>query len=217
MKLTTHLVLTLLLCVMSAAAQAQSYFTNGFGVFGYTTTNGAVTITQFQGAGNIFTGSNVNVTVPTTINNLPVTAIGQGAFAGDYMNLGSIIIPGSVTSIGDNAFTSCTYLTNALIGGGVTNIGAYAFQNDRAMTNIFSWVTPRSHNDLVFASDINTTVYYLPFNLGWSNTYIGQPPRRCGIRNSRRSASAPTINNLYYSSRCQQLFRPPSEPITCCK
>jgi BspA type Leucine rich repeat region (6 copies) len=176
MKPTARFVFRLLLCLMPTATQAQSYYTNSFGVFSYTTTNGAVTITHFQGAGDIFTGSNVNVTIPSSINNLPVTAIGQSAFTGDYMNLGSIIIPGSVTSIGEDAFTSCTYLTNALIGGGVTNIGAYAFQDDRAMTNIyFLGNAPAATNNQVFASDIYTTVYYLPFNSGWSNTYIGQP------------------------------------------
>ena len=50
--------------------------------------------------------------------------------------LTSIIIPDSVTSIGDNAFASRSGLTSVTIGNGVTSIGGYAFYNCSGLTSI---------------------------------------------------------------------------------
>ena len=46
-----------------------------------------------------------------------------------------LIIPNSVTSIGDYAFSGCTSFTSVTIGNGVTSIGDYAFC-DAALTSI---------------------------------------------------------------------------------
>ena len=54
----------LLLLALPAAVQAQ---------FTYTTNNGAITITGYTGPGGA-------VTIPSTINGLPVTSIGDQAF-----------------------------------------------------------------------------------------------------------------------------------------
>jgi len=45
-------------------------------------------------------------------------------------------IPGTVTSIGDNAFDYCGSLTNLVIPNGVTNIGAGAFENCDNLTTV---------------------------------------------------------------------------------
>ena len=55
-----------------------------------------------------------------------VTSIGDSAFSG-CRDLTSIIIPDSVTSIGVNAFWSCRNLTSVTISNNVTSIGNYAF------------------------------------------------------------------------------------------
>jgi hypothetical protein len=49
---------------------------------------------------------------------------------------GSYLIPDSVTSIGDNAFSSCYYMTNVTIGTNVTSIGARAFYYCTGLTNV---------------------------------------------------------------------------------
>ena len=64
-----------------------------------------------------------------------VTRIGERAFVGCIF-LSSLVIPDSVTSIGDYAFEDCYSLTGIVIPDGVTSIGDYAFSSCRSLTNI---------------------------------------------------------------------------------
>ena len=68
-----------------------------------------------------------NLVIPDTYNGLPVTAIGNRAFYGDS-TIESVVIPNSVTTIGDYAFRGCKGLTGELIiPDSVTTIGDSAF------------------------------------------------------------------------------------------
>jgi hypothetical protein len=91
------LAVTVLVAVVGvlAACPSQAQFT-------YTTTNGTITITGY-------TGTNANVVIPTTIDGLPVTSIGAHAFQSASIN--TVTIPNSVTSMGEDAFGSCSSLT----------------------------------------------------------------------------------------------------------
>ncbi len=64
-----------------------------------------------------------------------VTKIGNHAFAYCY-DLTSITIPDSVTSIGGSAFSRCTGLTSVTIGNGVTRIGKSAFYACNDLTSV---------------------------------------------------------------------------------
>ena len=93
--------------------------------FTYTTNNGTITI-----MGNTLYGSTgpfppLTLSIPSTINNLPVTSLGDHALS--CPSLTSVMIPNSVTSIGDLAFYDCTSLTNFTIPASVTSIGEEAF------------------------------------------------------------------------------------------
>ena len=87
--------LLLLLLTLPAVVQAR---------FNYTTNNGTITITGYTGRGGV-------VAIPNTINGLPVTSIGNGAFR-SVTSLTRVTIPSSVTYIGDEAFEGCTSLTS---------------------------------------------------------------------------------------------------------
>ena len=125
---TLRLMLVLLLLTLPPVVKAQSY-TNNYGIWAYTTTNDAISITGYSGPCGA-------VTIPDTINGLPVTSIGDHAFqngsAYNGCNL-SVTIPDSITSIGDYAFDDIN-LFSVTIGNGVTNIGVVAFAYCRLTT-----------------------------------------------------------------------------------
>jgi hypothetical protein len=73
-------------------------------------------------------GSAKELVIPDTINDMPVTAIGDRAFAG--RDLASVVIPDSITAIGAGAFSNNS-LEKVVIGSGVTGIGRGAFSNNR--------------------------------------------------------------------------------------
>jgi hypothetical protein len=100
--------------------------------FTYTVTNGTVIILSYSGPGG-------NVTIPSTIDGLPVIAIGNGAFSSSPSSstpLTGITFPASVTSIGDQAFYQCGSLTKVVIPDSVTNLGDAAFCFCGSLSNL---------------------------------------------------------------------------------
>ncbi|MGP8199388.1 MAG: leucine-rich repeat domain-containing protein [Limisphaerales bacterium] len=114
-----------LLMLAAAAAQAQS--SNGYGYMVNAGNTNTVTITNYTGPGGA-------LTIPTNLNNLLVTSIGNSAFK-YCTNLTSVTIPSTVTTIGDHAFYFCTNMTSVTILGPVAAIGDYAFAGCASLTN----------------------------------------------------------------------------------
>ncbi|HXP62589.1 MAG TPA: leucine-rich repeat domain-containing protein [Dongiaceae bacterium] len=110
-------VLSLAAAALAAIGPAPS--ARAQGPFDWEAANGSVTITGFAGVGP---GS---ATIPSTIDGLPVTAIGFGVFRGSLLT--SVTIPDSIITIGDYAFDGCANLTQVSIPDSVTSIGAVAF------------------------------------------------------------------------------------------
>src|SRR5271170_2347111 len=125
----------LLLLGLPGVVQAQdAYSTNADGsIYTYST--------NADGGANIvaYAGPPWAVTIPTNINGLTLTTIGQEAFYDAALT--SVTIPGSVTSIGEEAFDDCISLTSVTIPNSVTTIASYAFYK---CTNLTSATIPNS-------------------------------------------------------------------------
>ncbi len=75
------------------------------------------------------------ITIPASIKGIPVTMIGDSAFA-ECLSLTSVTIPNFVTTIGDYAFAESDSLTNVTIPDSVTTIGNHAFRGCRSLTSV---------------------------------------------------------------------------------
>ena len=96
--------------------------------FTYVTNSGTITITGFTGPAGA-------LTIPGTINGLPVISIGTAAFY-QRNSLTSVTIPNSITSIGRDAFHSCISLMSVTIPDSITSIGNAAFEGCFSLANV---------------------------------------------------------------------------------
>jgi len=108
-----------------------------------------------------YTGNSANVNIPAQIQGLPVTGIGERAFAGNN-RLNSINIPYSVTFISGWAFQNCSSLTNITIPYSVTFIGNLAFSGCGSLTNITIPSSVMSIGNSAFSGCGNLTSITLP-------------------------------------------------------
>ncbi len=117
----TWLVLVGLLVLGVPATQAQlSYRTANGSIYDYSKNPDGISCTITG-----YSGTNTDAIIPTNINGLAVTIIGEQAFELD--NLTSVTIPYGVTDIESNAFQQCGPLNGVTIPDSVTNIGEGSF------------------------------------------------------------------------------------------
>lgn len=121
------------------------------GYYYFTNTGSSAIITNYTGPGGF-------VSIPPTLNTLPVAGIGYSAFfaqngmtgvsipssvdsIGDHAfhgcsGLASIAIPSSVTNLGSWVFAYCAHLGSVTISNGVTDVGDYDFQSCSSLSNV---------------------------------------------------------------------------------
>ncbi len=80
-----------------------------------------------------------------------VTSIGESAFSG-CRGLTEVTIPNCVTKIANSAFSGCTALTEITIPDNVANIGEYAFYGCRSLKTIMIGSGVRNIGDYAFNS-----------------------------------------------------------------
>ena len=81
-----------------------------------------------------YTGNLSELEIPDTEDGYPVTAVGDYAFYGT--NTVSVVIPDSVTSLGNHAFFECSSLSLITIPDSVTSIGNRAFYSCYSLNSI---------------------------------------------------------------------------------
>ena len=81
-----------------------------------------------------YNGSATNPEIPSAINGVSVTEIGESAFE-NCTSLTSVTMPDSVTSIGFCAFYNCKSLTSVTIPDSVTSISESAFEDCKSLTS----------------------------------------------------------------------------------
>ena len=144
-RISASWILPLLLLTLPAVVEAQ---------FNYTTNNGTITITKYI-------GSDAAVTIPDSINGLPVTSIGALAFQA-ITSVASVTIPDTVTIIGNDAFDSCTGLTNIAIPNRVVNVGSGAFGGCTSLISVTIGESVTNIGDGAFVSCTSLTRVTFP-------------------------------------------------------
>jgi hypothetical protein len=93
-------------------------------------------------------GQAKEVVIPDTYEGVPVTSIGEKAFYSCSF-LTSVTIPDSVTSIGNNAFEDCEELLELILPGSVRRVGREAFAACRKLARV---VIPENIEELEYDS-----------------------------------------------------------------
>ena len=86
---------------------------------------------------NKYKGSDTTVTVPSKINNKPVTWLNTGAFEGNT-GIKKVILPSSLLGIRDSAFKGCSKLEEVigLENTQVTELKSYVFSGCKNLKTI---------------------------------------------------------------------------------
>ena len=90
-----------------------------------------------------YSGEATEVSIPVSINSIPVTSVGNSAF-NNCCSLTHITIPEGVTNIGESAFYDCSSLESIRIPESVTSIGEGAFKGCKGLQDEKGFVIIRS-------------------------------------------------------------------------
>ncbi len=129
--------------------------------------NATVSITTYIGSGGV-------VIVPNLLAGYPVTTISTLAFSGSSIT--GVVLPDTVTTIGQSAFQSCASLTAITIPAGITEIGTLAFSFCHNLKKVFFLGNAPAMGVNVFSNVASLTtfrVYYQNGSTGFTNPWLG--------------------------------------------
>ena len=126
-KIISLLLAAVMVCGIFAVAPLNAFADDTL-PYVYTINDGQVCITGY-------TGNEQQVQIPATIDNLPVTAIGEQAFFGNT-ELRSVTMPDSVTTVGSDAFATCSQLQSVVLSSNLRTAGAGMFSNCYMLSSV---------------------------------------------------------------------------------
>ena len=113
-----------------------------------------------------------DIVIPALYRGRPVTDIGQSlAFC---ENVKTVVIPDSVTAVGDWAFYSCSALTDVTFGGSVQTVGYGAFRYCGKLKTVTLTNSLKSIDSFAFYNcDSITDVYFYGTEYDWNGIDFG--------------------------------------------
>ena len=143
-----------------------------------------------------------------------VTSIEDYAFS-DCSGVTSVSIPNSVTSIGDYVFSGCSGLTSVSIPNSVTSIGDYAFSGCSGLTSVSIPNSVTSIGDYTFSFCSRLTSVSIPnsvTSIGSNTFYACSGLTSVSIPNSVTSIGS---GAFYACNKLKELYCMHSTPIKC--
>ena len=130
---------TLCSMLVSLSMMATRFFDEASDLYYNITSNSTVEVTYGQWHFNTYVG---DIIVPTTVDyegvTYTVTAIGEIAFGGCEGQLHSVIVPNTVTTIGESAFASSPHLSLVILPNSIESFGPGAFARCYGLTSLRS-------------------------------------------------------------------------------
>ncbi len=134
---------------------------NPTGTVTYAVTGGSITFDKATGTVTDCDTSVTAANIPSKIDGVAVTSIGNRAFI-DCTSLASITIPNSITNIGIEAFRDCEKLTSVTIPSAVQTIRGRAFWGCTSLTSVTLANGVTSIGDSAFADCTSLTSITIP-------------------------------------------------------
>ncbi len=168
------------------------------GSYTYTVTGSEATITAY-------TGTDVALTIPSTLGTYPVVAIGSYAFTG-VNSVTSVTIPGNVKLIPSVAFYGCNHLASITVDGANTNyasVGGVLYSHDLTTLVCYPKAMTGAHFDI---PDGVTTIADEAFFSANHMTSVTIPDSVSSVGNklflacAALTSIAVDIDNPYYAS-----------------
>jgi hypothetical protein len=142
-------------------------FADAYEDYEYTVTGGGATITKYNGTAG-------NLTIPSMLNGVAVTAIGDSAFY-NCKALHAVVLPDSLKTIGSFAFRECAGLQSVTLKEGLTTIGQGAFYGCSSLETLSipnSVTTINSRDNIVYYGTFRDCISLTNVTIGNGLTQI---------------------------------------------